>query len=411
MSGSLIELVIVLAASAILTLVGIQNDLAKRHAQVMQSEGYNEATIVGALATWLTENQATVLASASGGGPLTAPTLDQLNLKNNYAKGPFWGGSYQIALTAYPSGCSTTAGTCHIAYQFFPDKPYTRNGVVNIADVAQIVAAANSKEAQFGYSNVASRTMSNGMKTGPGFITGINGNWSVANPLGSQPGTIMATNNGGTSDDGMLYIRRDGSLTWTGDQNVNGVSLHNVKNIDATGTVSTNALTVSSTSSLGAATATTLNTTGNTTVGGTLTVARTIQAGAIGFPRATCSPLGAMSSNSDGRGQLLSCQIMNDSLSGANPVWMPVGGPTQAYNFYQVGNGSVVPPPSCFGGGYPQIRLVPQTFRVDTTAAVNFVGPGSGPWTISITNGSGSGTSNVDGGVIGTGEVETYCSY
>ncbi|MGP8434534.1 hypothetical protein ACT2GS_14480, partial [Paraburkholderia fungorum] len=218
---------------------------------------------------------------------------------------------------------------------------------------------------------------------------------------------VLATN-GPSSDGNSVYIRRDGALTWTGDQNVNGVSLHNVKNLDATGTISTGALTVSGTSSLGTATANTLNTTGNTTVGGTLTVARTIQAGAIGVPRASCSPLGAQASNSDGRGQQLSCQNLNN---GAGPIWMPVGGPTQAYNFYQVVNGSVVPAPSCFAGGSPQIRLVPQTFRVDTTAAVNFVGPGSGPWTISITNGSGSATSNVDGGAIGAGEVETYCSY
>ncbi|MGF6996656.1 hypothetical protein [Paraburkholderia sp. GAS32] len=405
---SIIEMIVVLAVSAILTLIGIREDVAKRHIQMLTAEGYNEAAIVNALQTYLTEQQGTLLAGLNGGATVPAPALTALNLKNNYAASPFWGGTYTIALTVTPATCTASAGNCHIAYQFYPSTVYTKNGVANISDVAQIVSAANSHDSQFGYSNTATKTLSNGLQSGPAYITGIGGAWSVANPLGSQGGTIMATNNGGSGDTGMLYIRRDGSLTWTGDQNVNGVSLHNVNSIDATGTISTGALTVSGTSSLGTATATTLNTTGNTTVGGTLTVARTIQAGAIGAPRAACSPLGAQASNSDGRGQQLSCQNLND---GEGAIWMPVGGPTQAYNFYQVANGSVVPAPSCFAGGSPQMRLVPQTFRVDTTAVVNFSGPGAGPWTISITNGSGSGTSNVDGGAIGTGEVETYCSY
>jgi type II secretory pathway pseudopilin PulG len=404
---SIIEMMVVLAVSAILTLVTIQEDVAKRHTQMLTAEGYNEAAIVNALQTYLTEQQGTMLAGVNGGAPIAAPALSALNLKNNYAASPFWGGTYTIALTVSPATCTALAGNCHIAYQFYPSTPYTKNGVANISDVAQIVSAANSHDSQFGYSNTATKTLSNGLQSGPAYITGIGGAWSVANPLGSQAGTIMATNNGGSSDTGMLYVRRDGSLVWTGSQDVGGVNLNNVGTVNA-GTVNTSGLNVSGTSNLGTANATTLTTTGNTKVGGNLTVAGTIQAGAVGYPRAACSPLGAQASNLDGRGQQLSCENLND---GAGAVWIPVGGPTQVYNFYQVAHGSVVPSPSCFAGGTPQIRLLPQTFQVDTTAAVNYAGPGSGPWTILITNGSGSSTSNVNGGAIGTGEVETYCSY
>ncbi|MFL9912502.1 hypothetical protein [Paraburkholderia sp. RL17-337-BIB-A] len=404
--GSLLEMMFVLLGSAILTVQGIKLDIEHQRATMLALEGQNEATLVTAFQGYISDNFGAILTQYTASGnnaTITPPTIAQLvaagNLKQAHKSGPYWGGAYVTTMTMVPSGCTQTAGNCHVAFTMYPTTQLLKGGKPDVAGAAQ-VAVAGSKLAgtsQFGYSNAQS----------PAQITGINGSFTASNPLGSKAASIMATN-GPATDGDSVYIRRDGSLTWTGDQNVNGVSLHNVQNLDATGTISTGRLTVSGSSSLGTATATTLNTTGNTTVGGTLTVARTIQAGAIGAPRASCSPLGALASNSDGRGQALSCQNLND---GAGPIWMPVGGPTQTYNFYQVWNGSVVPSPSCFAGGSPQMRLVPQTFRVDTTAAVNFAGPGSGPWTISITNGSGSGTSNVDGGAIGTGEVETYCSY
>ncbi|MGP8484644.1 hypothetical protein ACT2FY_01345 [Paraburkholderia fungorum] len=398
---SIVEMVVVLVAAALMTVVGIKEDAAKRRLQVLTAEGQNEAVINAALGNWVTNNYATLTQNGPVDvvPPTDLPTLNQLftqgNLQQPHANGPFWGGTYVISMSVGPSTCSVGTGDCHVSYVLYPSSPVTRGGNPDIIG-ASIIAQAGGNA--FGFSKLPN----------PGTVTGLNGSWNATNPLPGSPAAAVLATNGPSSDGNSVYIRRDGALTWTGDQNVNGVSLHNVKNLDATGTISTGALTVSGTSSLGTATANTLNTTGNTTVGGTLTVARTIQAGAIGVPRASCSPLGAQASNSDGRGQQLSCQNLNN---GAGPIWMPVGGPTQAYNFYQVVNGSVVPAPSCFAGGSPQIRLVPQTFRVDTTAAVNFVGPGSGPWTISITNGSGSATSNVDGGAIGAGEVETYCSY
>jgi len=388
MSGSILELIIYLAAAAILTVVGIQNDIAKKHSQMLAAEGVNEAAIVGALGTYSTEQSATLLAGHNGGDTLTAPTLAQLNLKNSFATGPFWGGEYVIALTAAPADCTVAAGNCHVAFQFYPSVPYKRVGVANVADVAQIVTAANAVDAQFGYSSV---------KT-PATISGINGAWSAPNPLGSAPATIMATNNGGSGDSGLLYIRRDGSLIWTGDQNAGGVSITNLNNVQATGAVSAASLNITGGATVGA----TINATG------AITSSSTIQPGAVGVPRASCTPLGAQATNSDGRGQPLSCENLND---GNGQVWIPVGGPTQVYNFFQVVTGSTVPAPSCFAGGTPEIRSVPQTFQVDTTAAVNFKATGAGPWTITVTNGSGSTVSNVNGESIGSAVAETYCSY
>ncbi|MGF6265351.1 hypothetical protein OKW49_006344 [Paraburkholderia youngii] len=443
--GSLLEMMFVLLGSAILTVQGIKLDIENKRATMLALEGQNEATLVTAFQGWISDNFGTILTqyTASGNNPsITPPTIAQLvsagNLKQAHKNGPYWGGSYATTMTMVPSGCTQAAGDCRVAFTMYPTTQLLRGGKPDVAGAAQ-VAMTGSKLAgtsQFGYSNAQN----------PGQIIGINGSFNAGNPLGSRAAAIMATN-GPATDGNAVYIRRDGSLTWTGDQNVNGVSLHNVNSIDATGAiktggrVATNGLDPSDfpagyaggvrtwdiyaggTVGVGAGAA---SGPGNQTFAagmanngdmwangkidaqGRITSASTIQAGAIGVPRAACSPLGAQASNSDGRGQALSCQNLND---GAGPIWMPVGGPTQAYNFYQVVNGTVVPSPPCFAGGYPKMRLVPQTFRIDTTAVVNFSGPGNGPWTIYITNASGSSTSNVDGQAIGTGEVETYCAY
>jgi hypothetical protein len=399
MGGSIIEFIVFLAASAILTVVGIQNDIAKKHSQMLTAEGYNEAAIVHALGTYLTEQSPTLLAGHNGGDTVTAPTLAELNLKNSYATGPFWGGAYDIALAAAPVGCTYAAGNCHVAFQFYPSMPYTRMGVANVADVAQIAAAANTMDAQFGYSSVKS----------PATISGINGAWSAPNPLGSAPATLMATNDGGSGDNGLLYIRRDGSLTWTGDQNVNGVSLHNVNSIDATGTIAAPTLSASNVAVSNAVmtpgtlqvenatgTAPAPINTGAATVNGNANVTGMLTLGNIAVPEAACSPNGSQAAEYDGSGLMFQCYM---------GAWVPMGGRWQLFGEYVVSSGTTVPAPTCSAGATPKILLNVQSFYVDTTAAVNF-GPatGTGPWTINITDGQGAS-------IQGNGEATTYCVY
>ncbi|WP_434667684.1 hypothetical protein P5W99_35955 [Paraburkholderia sp. A3BS-1L] len=400
---SFIELVLVLAAMAVLSVQSIREDIEKHRSALLATEGQNEAVIVDALGSWITDNYQTLLAqyTQSGSATLTAPTITQLhtagNLKQVHRAGPFWGGAYTIQLAMQPAGCSPSAGNCHVAFQFFPSLSYTRNGIADVSGAAQIALGAN-KGGQFGYSN----------STNPGTITGINAAWTASNPLSGAPAAAIMATNGANSDGNAVYIRRDGSLTWTGDQNVNGVSLHNVNSVDATGTVAgplvsasnvavTNAIRTPDTLYVHNATGTApapINT-GNSTVNGTLSVTQTITPGAIATPRTYCPTNGAAATNSDGRGQWLSCQ---------DNVWMPVGGPAARYNYYTVGNGSVVPAPSCFNGGSPQIMLAPQTFYVDESAQVNMTASGAGPWSIALTDGLGAdiGASAV---------VETYCAY
>jgi hypothetical protein len=401
--GSLIELVFFLAAAAILTLVSIQQDLAKKRGEVLAAEGQNEAVIVSALASWVNDNFSTLVTqyTQSGDAALTAPTFDDLQssgeLKQNYTAGPFWGGAYTIQMSMVPAGCTADAGNCHVSWAFYPTEPFTRNGQPDVEGAAQIALAGNASGVQFGYSS----------SRNPGTIYGIDGAWNAVNPLpGSPAGAILATNGSG-SDGTSLYIRRDGSLTWTGDQDVNGVSLHNVNNIDAEGTIAAPAVAASNVAVSNAVetpgtlevldaagTAPAPIRTGAATVSGNATITGTAQLGNIAVPRAACTGT-AIAGEYDGSGVMFSCQ---------GGIWLPVGGPTMRYGSYEVQNGWGVPAPACSQGGIPAIVIDPASLYVDTTAVVNYSFSGTGPWTAWITDGQGNG-------IQGSAVAKTYCTY
>lgn len=113
--------------------------------------------------------------------------------------------------------------------------------------------------------------------------------------------------------------------------------------------------------------------------------------------------IGSWAQNKDGSGQPLVCKL--DPVSGSGPIWLPPGGRWEYVAQYPVSNGSVVPAPKCSAGGAGKMLLNAQTFEVDTTTAVNF-GPstGTGPWTVSITDGNGTG-------IAGSGMASTFCAY
>lgn len=406
--GSIIEMVIVLAASAILTVVSIREDVAKHRSQVLSVEGQNESVIVAALGKWINENFQTLLAQyqQSGASTLTAPTLDQLHtagdLKQAYRAGPYWGGSYVIQLSMAPAGCTADAGNCHVAWAFYPSLPYSRNGISDVSGAAQIALAASVNGGQFGYSS----------SLNPGTISGINGAWTATNPLPGAPAAAILATNGPDGDGNSLYIRRDGSLTWTGSQNVNGVDLHNVGNIDATGTIAAPTIAASNVAVSNAVrspgtlyvqsadgTATAPIDTGAAAIHGNAVVSGTVSVANTGVPHAACnSPAGttSMAANSDGSGQLLSCQ---------GNQWMPVGGPWLRDGYTLAQSGSWVATPNCPAGASPAAEAFPQNFTVDEDGSVNFGIYGTGPWQIFITDGRGQAIAGAQA------QVATYCVY
>jgi hypothetical protein len=403
--GSLLEMMFVLLGSAILTVQAIKVDVENKRATMFSLEGQNQATLVMAYDEWISDNFGTVLTQYTASGnasTLTPPTIAELvtagTLKAPHRNGPYWGGTYATTMTMVPAGCTQAAGNCSVAFTMYPTNPLLKGGKPDVAGAAQ-VAQAGAKLAgtnQFGYSN----------SQNPGVIGGINGSFTAANPLGAKAATIFATN-GPQADGSSVYIRRDGSLTWTGDQNVNGVSLHNVQNIDATGTIAaptvaasnvavSNAVRTPSTlfvqNAAGSAPAP-INT-GAATVNGNAIVSGTMQIGNVAVARTACSG-SALAASSDGLGLILSCQ---------GGQWLPIGGRWQRYGYYAVQNGYGVPAPACPGGGTPEILVTSQSMYVDPTASVNYVVAGAGPWTVFITDGSGAG-------IPGQAVASTYCAY
>ncbi|OLL27753.1 hypothetical protein BTH42_31610 [Burkholderia sp. SRS-W-2-2016] len=386
--GSIIEMVIVLAASALLLTQGIREDIAHKRAALMASEGQNEAVINDALSKWVTENYAAKLAefTASGSTTLTPPTIDDLytngDLKQAHRNGPFWGGTYIISMNMVPSNCSADAGNCHVVYLLYPSKPLLKRGVADVVGASQIAQAGGS---QFGYSTLQNSAT----------VAGLNGAWSTPNPLSGSPAAAIVATNGVDSDGDSIYIRRDGSLTWTGDQNVNNVSLKNVNDIKTQTLEASGAVTAASVAASGAVTSATATATGAIS-GNSVTATTTLQAGNIAVPRAACSPNGATASAYDGSGQQFTCQY---------GVWLPTGGNLLRMGYSPVYDGWNVAKPSCPAGGTPIIELAPQYWYVNESATVNYNAYDYGTyWNIRITDGPGAGISAM-------ATAGTYCSY
>lgn len=398
---SIIEVVIVLVAAALMTLQGIQRDVEKRRHDVLSVEGANQAVINAALSKWVTDKYGTLVGQMVGGKttPVTPPTFAELRagsyLKANYAAGPFWGGSYMIQMSVGPDDCGTGTTSCQVSYVFYSSKPVTRLGQPDAAGAGIVAQAAGNG---FGFSTSQNSAV----------VRGLNGAWTSTNPVPGAPAGIVMATNGPSSDGNSVFIRRDGSLKWTGSQDVNGVDLHNVGNIDATGTIAAPTLAASNVAISNAVrspgtlavqnadgTAPAPISTGDSTVTGSVRATGSIKPGAFAKPRTSCPENGATAGNLDGRGQLLSCQ---------DNVWIPVGGTAVRYDYYYVQDAWGVPAPSCFDGGTPQIVLSPQSLYVNTTATVNITASGSGPWVVHITDGNGNG-------VQGKAVVETYCTY
>ncbi|WP_321810255.1 MULTISPECIES: hypothetical protein [unclassified Burkholderia] len=403
---SIIEVVVVLVAAGLMTLQAIQRDVETRRHDVLSVEGKNQAAINAALSNWVTDKYGTLVAQMVGGKTttITPPTFAELRagqyLKADYAAGPFWGGSYMIQMSVGPDDCATGTTSCKVSYVFYSSQPVTRRGSPDVAGAGVVAQAAG---VGFGFST----------NQNPAAIKGLNGRWTATNPVPGAPAGIVMATNGPSSDGIAVFIRRDGSLKWTGSQDVNGVDLHNVGNIDATGTIAAPTLAASNaTVSNAIRTPGTLNVqnaagtapapinTGAATVNGDATITGTATIGNVAWPRTACAGT-ALASAADGSGMVLSCQ--RDPITGSR-VWLPIGGSWQQYARFVVVHGSFVPAPSCNAAGTPEILLAPQGVYIDPTAALNFTASGAGPWTIAITDGSGNPI-----GVIAI--ATTYCAY
>lgn len=183
---------------------------------------YNAAldTFVGRFETQVINGTAIQQNGYTVANPL-APTIVDLaktvGLPGGVSPGnPFWGGSWRTSIAVTPAGC--VRPNCIVTAQMWATQPITKGGKADLAGAGIFVAAAGGA---FGYS---------GSKN-PSIVAAMDAQWTAANPLGGVAGAVLATSGGANALDA-IYIRRDGGVTWTGDQDVNGVNLNNVGTIN-----------------------------------------------------------------------------------------------------------------------------------------------------------------------------------
>ena len=256
---------------------------------------------------------------------------------------------------------------------------FTNPGSGHLADLLSFSGASNQANNMYlyrvavpGQPQLTSMQTDLGMTDVGGTPHDITGASAVAVTGGSeldsdQDGSLELGGNNATAGTGQPYI--DFHQTGQGVQDFN-VRVQNDAN---------NQLTISSASGQA-----------NVQIGGTLQLAP------IATPEAACAQNGRLAGISDGSGITMMC---------SNLKWIPMGGRYQAIGLYTVSNGSVVPAPTCSVGGVGEITIASQNFSVDDTATVNFSPPsGTGPWTMNITDGSGTA-------IAGTAQAQTFCKY
>lgn len=144
-------------------------------------------------------------------------------------------GGYALSVRTTPAGCSgSICSLFGLAYLTTP--VLDAKGNVDNAAIGEAIS--------YGGGSVGATTDLD--KT---TIRGINGMWSVVNPMGNVSG-ILATRN---VQDGIAYLPMDGSVAMAGSLKMGGNDISSVKDIGATGLVSAANLIVSNNVSTGTA--------------------------------------------------------------------------------------------------------------------------------------------------------------
>lgn len=296
-----------------------------------------------------------------------------------------------------------------------------------ISDTKQLVQIAAQAGAQGGFIPYANQAGDATMQ--PSSAYGAFGAWKVslanyANPGAGHLASLLAFGNTQTNNNYLYRVavpnrpelnnmQTDLGLTDTGGtaHNINGVNTVNAKQAQFSGTIGTNGFSptqglppawggglhtwdVYAEGSMAAGTG------GQMKAGLNQTGAvwgQTLQPANIATGGQGCGSNGLIAANSDGSGQILSCQ---------GGIWLPIGGRWLQMYKYDVWHGYGVPVPSCPSGGIPRVLVYPTNFTVDDTGTVNFGATQSGgQWIVYITDGVGTPI----GGAAAS--AATFCAY
>jgi hypothetical protein len=175
------------------------------------------AQINKAVGTYTVNNYAALV----GGGGNLAPTIADLQnagLLNANVGTPPIGGAYAIQISREPVGC--VSPNCNLTSRVWLTQPITNTDTGGI-DIRKLGAAASALGGDGGWSDSIS----------PGTVRGTGG-WSRANPVGGQPGILMAINGYGSSSFSQ-YVDRAGQQGMLADFKMGGNNINGANGVNA----------------------------------------------------------------------------------------------------------------------------------------------------------------------------------
>ena len=222
---TLVEVAIasVFATASILLLLAYDSD--RLHTQAAQAQGDVLNALNNAVNAYEVANFTALINNTPIPGYANpySPAIAELNaggyLTGNFSSSNIYGGTYVISLAVLPAGC--VAPNCNVGGTVSLSAP-----ILNTKGQADLIAAGAAMAEAGGDAGVSSQSS-------PGQISGPNGAWTVANPMGNVAG-ILAMRNGYLSSGFSAFLRRDGSLPMTGTLSLGGNNISNVNTVTAT---------------------------------------------------------------------------------------------------------------------------------------------------------------------------------
>ncbi|TXI24164.1 MAG: hypothetical protein E6Q67_02810 [Roseateles sp.] len=359
----------------------------------------------------------------------------------NITKSTINNAPYALSFKRSPTGCAPV--NCSIDGSVVLTGSINDTGATGQYDSVVVGAILNKLGVRGGVS----------LPQSPGTITGYGNSWSIPNPVGGTPPGVAAAYFGTTSGTNSQFVRiqdsrnpdLQGPLSVAGNIStpagiagntinattsvtaggaVTGATFKSANNcfqVDASGRVGTSCFSptdmpagwsggvstgdVYSHSNIGVGTGGAISASlkSDGAIRGAAGDFMVANNGVIGLNAKGTS--GAACSSSTGNVGALTVDSSGTLLNCVGGVWRPVGGRQQKQTFYIASDGAVVPSPGCPSTASAQIVVVPSTIYVNPTAAISYTGPGSGPWTINIRDGSNAPVPGA------TAQVETYCAY
>jgi len=225
----ILEMSLALALFTMLLLFTMRDQQRTARLQVDRAAGEHMKTIQLGLQRYLDQNRAALLAGAPIVGVVNpvGPTLPELRATNALA--PSVGDiganglTYQLRVDRLPPACVPATDCVDLQGVMWATAPLVDGGVPQAGRLAVMQAAGGNDIAIANVTNAAQ-------------LSGLDGIWPIANPLGNTPGVIAARAGWGSSTDLGAFLRRDGSdAGMVGNLNMNNNRIDNPAELAAPG--------------------------------------------------------------------------------------------------------------------------------------------------------------------------------